>query len=666
MTNYPVPGLPIPFEKFESQRTPQSANTGEAPWKSTVRCLLTRSSTEIAAARDTAGMPVKPFKHDHRKENPYPHALPPLPVPPLSQTLEKYYKSLKPFLSEGELRHTKKLLDEFAKPGGEGEALQQLLEQRAQKHENWLEDWWLHRTYLEYRPGLPVNVSPGIVFPCLHFSNQEGQLRTAAALITHILKFRELIYSGQLQPDAVKGQPVDMSQYLKIFGSYRIPGGTHDEIIIGEQEVEQPFIIVMHKNALFQIPIEDPSGRPFSHHELYLYLLSVVTKASSHPSVPVGMLTSQNRSVWSHAYKMLSKNKSNRFMLDQVQKSLFVVCLDLPVPNIKEHTLTSAGRQVLHGGGSQENSGNRWFDKTLQLIVGADGTCGWNYEHTLIEGPPLFRMMEYIVKQTGEGFHTNHHHVEKRQNFSKFAVPVDAKQLTFDLDKDMIAHIDTAVDLMDTHVEDVDLDVLDFTDYGKDFIKSRKYSPDSYFQMALQLAYYRLYNQIPPTYESASTRQFAHGRTETIRSASEESMKFVKAVVEGAGSKASKNLLTEAVNAHKKYGAEASKGAGVDRHLLGLKLTAVENGYNIPPFMMDVGYTTSTHWKLSTSQGNSDLKSYMCYGPAVADGFGCCYNPMHDRIIAGITATRSYPGTNAKRFMETVGDTFLDMKRLIE
>lgn len=37
----------------------------------------------------------------------------------------------------------------------------------------------------------------------------------------------------------------------------------------------------------------------------------------------------------------------------------------------------------------------------------------------------------------------------------------------------------------------MDLNVLEFTDYGKNYIKSRKLSPDSYFQMAIQLAFYR-------------------------------------------------------------------------------------------------------------------------------------------------------------------------------
>ena len=80
---------------------------------------------------------------------------------------------------------------------------------------------------------------------------------------------------------------------------------------------------------------------------------------------------------------------------------------------------------------------------------------------------------------------------------------------------------------------------------------------------------------------------------------------------------------------------------------------------------MDVGYTTSTHWKLSTSQGNSSIPAFMCYGPAVPDGYGCCYNPMADRIIAGISATHSYAATHSGRFAETVADSLQDMQKTV-
>lgn len=47
---------------------------------------------------------------------------------------------------------------------------------------------------------------------------------------------------------------------------------------------------------------------------------------------------------------------------------------------------------------------------------------------------------------------------------------------------------------------------------------------------------------------------------------------------------------------------QAVNGMGIDRMLLGLKKIALECGMNVPDFYMDSSYTTSTHFKLSTSQ----------------------------------------------------------------
>lgn len=52
--------------------------------------------------------------------------------------------------------------------------------------------------------------------------------------------------------------------------------------------------------------------------------------------------------------------------------------------------------------------------------------------------------------------------------------------------------------------------------------------------MALQLAYRKMHGHGTPTYETASTRLFAHGRTDVIRTYSEDSQNFTEAVVAGS------------------------------------------------------------------------------------------------------------------------------------
>lgn len=60
-------------------------------------------------------------------------------------------------------------------------------------------------------------------------------------------------------------------------------------------------------------------------------------------------------------------DKVNRESVNSIQKSIFTVCLDKPVPRVSDDVYRNhVAGQMLHGGGSKLNSGNRWFDKTLQ------------------------------------------------------------------------------------------------------------------------------------------------------------------------------------------------------------------------------------------------------------------------------------------------------------
>jgi Choline/Carnitine o-acyltransferase len=50
-----------------------------------------------------------------------------------------------------------------------------------------------------------------------------AQLPRASALIISSLGFIHDLRSGILEPDKARGQPLDMDQYLRLFGSARVP-----------------------------------------------------------------------------------------------------------------------------------------------------------------------------------------------------------------------------------------------------------------------------------------------------------------------------------------------------------------------------------------------------------------------------------------------------------
>lgn len=135
-----------------------------------------------------------------------------------------------------------------------------------------------------------------------------------------------------------------------------------------------------------------------------------------------------------------------------------------------------------------------------------------------------------------------------------------------------------------------------------------------------QLAYYKYNGHVCATYESAGTRAFEYGRTETCRSTSTASKSFVQIMTEPTTSILDKGKATrDAIAAHGAYMSKCSKGMGVDRHLLGLK-KLVRDGETMPKIFTDEMYSKSQYWKLSTSQISSEYFDGYGWAEVVPDG----------------------------------------------
>lgn len=74
--------------------------------------------------------------------------------------------------------------------------------------------------------------------------------------------------------------------------------------------------------------------------------------------------------------------------------------------------------------------------------------------------------------------------------------------------------------------------MLTFTEFGKNFIKQQRLSPDCFIQLALQLTYYKVHRTLVSTYESAAVRQFKFGRVDNIRAATNEALAWSQAMLD--------------------------------------------------------------------------------------------------------------------------------------
>uniref|UniRef100_A0A669DN72 Carnitine O-acetyltransferase n=1 Tax=Oreochromis niloticus TaxID=8128 RepID=A0A669DN72_ORENI len=584
-------------------------------------CHLVRPVTQILA---------RPLTHQE--------GLPKLPVPPLKQTCERYLAVLEPLVSDEEMDHTRKVVQEFLK-GGVGERLQKGLERRARKTDNWLTEWWMQSAYLDCRMPVAVYTSPGVVLPQMHFHDRQGQM------------------SQTLPVEYLSGKPLCMDQYYQILSSCRIPGPKRDTVVNHARGKTPPtHITVVHNFQFFVLDVYNSDGTPLTVDQIYMQLEKIWNSSLQTNKEPIGILTSQHRNTWGKAYNNLIKDRTNKDSVRAIQKSIFTVCLDAPMLRVSDDLyLSRVAAQILHGGGARWNSGNRWFDKTLQFIVGEDGACGLVYEHAPAEGPPIVFLIDYVIK-----------YMTQFRRAPMIPLPMPQK-LRFNITPEVKRDIEKAKQNMNIMVQDLDVKVLLFSHFGKNVPKKHKLSPDAFVQMALQLAYFRIYNICCSTYESASLRMFKYGRTDAIRSTTADSLEFVQAMQDPAKQSSEKlALLQKAIQTHKENTYNAIHGQAIDRHLLGLKRQSIEDLTSIPEIFMDTSYAVANHFNLSTSQVGSKTDCVMCFGPMVPDGYGVCYNPMDEHINIAITAFNSCEETNAANFAQAVEEALLDMRALLE
>ena len=215
------------------------------------------------------------------------------------------------------------------------------------------------------------------------------------------------------------------------------------------------------------------------------------------------------------------------------------------------------------------------------------------------------------------------------------------------------------------------LDIQSFQGFGSNFIKKAGFSPDAFVQIALQLAIYRLWEIPAATYEATQMRPFLHGRTETTRTVSQESVAFVKQM----GLTPRNNnpneklklltLLQNAVQSHVKYISAAAKGNGVDRHFFGMSMIAADDmSLNVPRLYEDPLFNRAKTWRVSTSHLTHPNFDNWGFGEVVPHGVGVAYGVKPDSCIFNITARRDQDWTG--RLSHLLEEALLEMKSLTD
>nr|CCA26921.1 choline/Carnitine Oacyltransferase putative [Albugo laibachii Nc14] len=602
-------------------------------------------------------------------------SIPSLPVPSIDETLDLYLQSVAPLCKdEKEFREAADLLIQFKK-SPICCILQNRLIQRAQEFStsSYLAAWWNTEVYLQDRSPLAFNVSYFFHFSDSIHPEQSTQAGRAAALLRASMIFRQGIVSGQSSTDFVgrgaNRKPMCATAYKYMFNSCRIPCRGQDYYKLYDPSIYR-HVVVMHRNHFYTFSLfheSNSNGQEgcctlLTFEEIKTQIEMILDDTSGEAS-PIGLLTAQNRDTWARQRAILLSD-GNKEALEAIESGVLLLSLEEDAPASRQEI----ARALWHGNGR-----NRFLDKCIQLFVFRNAKAGLLGEHAMLDGMPMSVYADFII--------TRLHRSQIDLGRGAVRDLPKPQKLQFYFSPSVLSSIYFAGKLYQHLIHAHTVNVTLFHGFGKHkIIKEYSCSPDAFVQVAIQVAYRRLFGKSTATYEAIQTRSFLHGRTETARSCSRQSAEFARSMAEENSTSSpakKKSLLLDAVKGHVNYMHRAAQGRGVDRHLLALRhLIDTEKDGAVPFFEQNPLLKRSSTWQISTSHLSHELFDGWGWGPVVPDGFGIAYSVKKNCIQFNIACLRDL-GQNLPEFdplecdwAQRMGDSFdsslIDMSHLFE
>ncbi|GAA5932375.1 choline/carnitine O-acyltransferase [Sporobolomyces koalae] len=681
--------LSLPSSSTALARVPVLGSSSFTRRRPTCRPLSSTSTRMFA---------LTPYRSEQPRTFALSKSLPRLPVPPLAATLDKYLISLRPFLLdqaarqsedaqwvERELAKRRELADSFQ--NGLGKVLQERLKDvDRMTPNNWLDDhFWLNIAYHSWRVPLPVNSNWWLLMKEDHSIPAEfrasipdkgqftdWQIRRAAKLTQRLVDFKLRLDRQEILPDSSRAGPFEMHQYSRVFGVTRLPLHPSDTLAHAPHPHPAKHIVVMAHDHFYSLDVVSADGNAVSPAELERGLWAIADDATRRgpAETSIGVLSGDDRDSWTTSREhLLALSPTNRASVTRIEDSLFVLSLDpytLKSPTFttsysdpsKDSTdLDAHIRNASTAGGSGKN---RWWDKAVGIHVESNGRASMVGEHSPCDALIPSIVCDYALAEDLDPSSAS----QRGQSASTVDGPFE-----WVIDDRIKQAADKATKTVEEIAQDSEGRMLWFDEYGAGWIKNvGKHSPDAYLQMALQLAFHKTHNRPTATYETASTRLFARGRTEVIRTFSEDSWKWVKAMREGqTDHKTLYSLLSAATKTHNTLTRESSTGRGIDRHLMGLRLLLRPDLEESHPLFEDELFGKSQEWVLSTSGLSAGDRFYGTgFGSVYPNGYGINYLAGDKLVKFGIESKVSNPETSTETFRKNLVEALREMREVCE
>lgn len=311
-------------------------------------------------------------------------ALPPLPVPPLSETITQYLEAAAVLQTPNEHAQTVSVAQEFL--SDTGPRCQRKLEKHAREQErhskSWLTDFWL-TTYLDVRA--PLQLATNVAFQITWPEEPTGIAR-AADFIYRISSVHLQYLRGELPPDFdARGSQLTAKQWRFLAGGARRPHPNSDRYEDGPPDAGATtrHVVVLHREHAYVLAVSDQTGAPIARADLE-EALEVLTAAT--PPDP-GSFTALTRLPSDIAADLLERRLEsaphNHEVYSAVRDALFVVDLALDKASDADQL-----RDLAFG-----STGVYAHKPTSYRVSLSSPFIGVNIEHSILDGATLLSLI---------------------------------------------------------------------------------------------------------------------------------------------------------------------------------------------------------------------------------------------------------------------------------
>ena len=573
--------------------------------------------------------------------------LPKLPVPDLSDSLNRFLTAMKPLTTQSEFSQLVTATDSFSKK--EGTYLQNKLKTFSEDTDNWASRVWVDTRYLSNRESLIFTNGKTALRSKINWSNTREMLLAISQHVFKVVRMLEVIREDRLPQEMLGNVPQSMSQYKRLVGGYRLPKPKIDTQTFSP---DSKHIVVLHAGRIYKMPVYSPADgdRCLSVGEMYQLLSQVVSSVSEETqgNLPVSLLTALDRDSWYSAREQLIEDSPvNADSLREIETSLFGLCIDESIIVDENET-----PKLLRFGDVRDNYRcfNRWYGLGMHILFTKNGFYSHITDHTVLDG-----IVPYFIETLYDPI--------SKLDLTRFDSHLNVQLIEWRLSEKTRIHLDSTVTKMNHWYRDLDVFSFYFEDFGKSLIDKHRVYFHGFVQLAIQLAYYRLHNQLTASYQTVSLKSYREGRLEHPITVNEEIETFVESMtIRSLSDRERWKLMSRAIHTYRQLLSDTSRGHVFVKHIQALRYLAERENLSVDLFQ-DSNFKLFTQPKLAISCIFAPVRFFGSM--PLPNGHFIGYTATPDYLYIPITTMLSRSRVTASEFGGEIETSLLELKNLL-